>query len=145
MKTKWHHAQFMFTELQKPLNLEEPHDELSDFDTRFYLILRKHLVILAWWSLFNIVGGIIAALFTQGVYYYFWMMGIDTTYIFVGLLLREHSFVCEVTHRELWLGFGWSIIIQGLFLFIQDIWITRLHHINYKMAQPYFEILLGRK
>ncbi len=143
MNLKLHHARFLFTELQRPLNLHEPHDELSDFDTRFRLILRKHLVVLCWWSILNIVGGVFAVCCLDGVYYYFWMMGlvwglinfaitmaifnhtfykkfnrgnsferfeaqrhvekimflnigIDTAYIFAGLLLREHSFVSGV-------------------------------------------------
>ncbi|MFM9952072.1 MAG: DUF6992 family protein [Saprospiraceae bacterium] len=185
MKVKWHHFRYLFTELQRPLDLDITHDELTDFDQRFRLILRKHLVILCWWSLFNIAGGILAVFFLTGIAYYFWMMGmiwglinfiivmailehtfyrkfrrgaferfeiqrhveklmflnigIDSAYIFVGLFLREHSFACEVVHANLWLGFGWSVIIQGLFLLIQDIIVYRLHRKNFKKAQPFLE------
>lgn len=192
MTIRWQHARLLFTELRRPLNLRIEHDELDDFDARFYLILRKHLAVLAWWSILNLLAGILALFFAQGVWYYFLMMGliwgiinfvitvvifehtfyrkfsqggdayaridaqrhvdrlmflnigIDSAYIFVGCWLREHSFVAEVAHPELWLGFGWSIIIQGLFLLIQDILVTRLHHINYERAEPYFEQLMGR-
>ncbi len=75
MRLKWHHFRFLFTELQRPLDLEITHDELEDFDVRFRLILRKHLVILAWWSILNIAGGALALFFLKGTAYYFWMMG----------------------------------------------------------------------
>ena len=166
MKLKWRHARFFFSELQRPLDLYIKHDELSDFDIRFRFILRKHLVVLAWWSIVNIVGGIAALCFLEGFWYYFWMMGvvwgllnfaivmgvfqhtfyrkfnggaferienqrhvekimflnigIDSAYIFAGLLLREHGFICGVAHADLWLGFGWSVIVQGVFLFSYD-------------------------
>lgn len=185
----WHHIRFLFTELQKPLGLDEPHDELADFDARFKLILHKHIAILGWWSVFNIAGGLIALFFFKGPMYYFWMMGvvwglinlavaikvfdhiffsrfrkgdvlermeaqwhveklmflnigIDTAYIFVGLFLREHSFVPEVFRPGMWLGFGWSVMAQGVFLLIQDISVYRLHWKNYRKADPYFETLM---
>lgn len=191
MNLKLRHARFLFTELQRPLNLHEPHDELSDFDTRFRLILRKHLVVLCWWSVLNIVGGLFALCCLEGVYYYFWMMGlvwglinfaitmaifnhtfynkfnrgnsferfeaqrhvekimflnigIDSAYIFAGLLLREHSFVSGVAHTDLWLGFGWSVIVQGIFLLFQDIQVYRLHRRNFRKAQPFLEHLLDK-
>jgi hypothetical protein len=178
---KWRHVRFLFTELQRPLDLEETHDELSDYDTRFRLILRKHIVVLGWWSIVNIVGGCVALLLLHGTWYYFWMMGvvwglinfavaiavfnhtfyekfrqgdaferletqrhvekimflnigIDTAYIFAGLLLREHSFICQVSRADMWLGFGWSIVVQGVFLLTQDIWVYRLHRRNFKKA-----------
>ncbi len=190
MNLKLRHARLLFTELQRPLNLNEKHDELSDFDIRFRLILRKHLVVLSWWSLFNILGGIVAVLWLRNEWYYFWMMGIvwgginlavalfvfdhtfyrkfrkgnsferfeaqrhveklmflnigiDSAYLFAGLLLREHSFIHEVAHADLWLGFGWSIIVQGGFLLIQDIVFYRLHRRNFCKAQPFLEALLG--
>jgi hypothetical protein len=191
MKLKWHHFRFLFTELQRPLHLDITHDELADFDQRFRLILRKHLVILGWWSLLNIAGGVIAVFFLTGTAYYFWMMGIiwglinfiivmaildhtfyrkfrrgaferfesqrhveklmflnigiDSAYVFVGLFLREHSFACGVTNADLWLGFGWSVIIQGLFLLVQDILVYRLHRKNFKKAQPFLEKMLENK
>lgn len=185
MNVKWRHFRFLFTELQRPLDLDITHDELADFDQRFRLILRKHLVILGWWSLLNIAGGMVALIFLTGTVYYFWMMGmiwglinfiivmvildhtfyrkfrrgaferfesqrhveklmflnigIDSAYVFVGLFLREHSFACGVTYADMWLGFGCSVIIQGLFLLIQDILVYRLHRKNFKKAQPFLD------
>lgn len=185
------HLKYLFTELQKPLHLDIVHDELTDFDQRFKLILRKHLVVLCWWSILNIIGGICTIWFWTGVVYYFWMMGIvwgginliitififqhtffekfqrgsaferveaqrhverlmflnigiDSAYVFAGLFVREHSFACQVAYADLWLGFGCSIIVQGLFLLGQDIWVYRLHRYNYKKAQPYLEGLIDK-
>ncbi len=191
MRLKWHHFRFLFTELQRPLDLEITHDELEDFDVRFRLILRKHLVILAWWSILNIAGGALALFFLKGTAYYFWMMGviwglinfiiavvildhtfyrkfrrgaferfesqrhvekllflnigIDSAYVFAGLFLREHSFVCGVAHADLWLGFGWAVLVQGVFLLMQDVAVYRLHRRNFKKAQPFLEKLLGNR
>ena len=72
-------------------------------------------------------------------------IGIDSAYVFVGLFLREHSFACEVAHRDLWLGFGWSVIVQGVFLLVQDITVYRLHRKNFKKAQPFLAKLLGNR
>jgi hypothetical protein len=191
MKLKWQHFRFLFTELQRPLNLDITHDELADFDQRFRLILRKHLSILGWWSLLNIAGGLLALLLLKGSAYYFWMMGmiwglinfaiamaildhtfyrkfrrgaferfesqrhveklmflnigIDSAYIFVGLFLREHSFACGINHADLWLGFGCSVVVQGIFLLMQDILVYRLHRKNFKKAQPFLEKELGNR
>ena len=191
MQLKWRHFRFLFTELQRPLDLDITHDELADFDLRFRLILRKHLVLLGWWSLLNIAGGAFALFFLTGPTYYFWMMGmiwglinfaiavaildhtfyrkfrrgaferfesqrhveklmflnigIDSAYVFAGLFLREHSFACGVAHADLWLGFGWSVIVQGLFLLAQDVSVYRLHRKNFKKAQPFLEKLMGNR
>lgn len=191
MHLKWDHFRFLFTELQRPLDLDITHDELEDFDARFRLILRKHLVILGWWSLLNIVGGLCALFLLRGVSYYFWMMGmiwglinfaivliildhtfyrkfrrgaferfesqrhveklmflnigIDSAYLFAGLLLREHSFACQVAHADLWLGFGWAVVVQGVFLLVQDITVYRLHRKNFKKAQPFLEKQIGTR
>ena len=72
-------------------------------------------------------------------------IGIDSAYVFVGLFLREHSFVCDVTNADLWLGFGWSVIIQGVFLLVQDIMVYRLHRKNFKKAKPFLEKQLDNK
>lgn len=190
---KLHHARFLFTELQRPIGFDAPHDdELSDFDVRFRLILHKHITILAWWSIVNFIGSFVALLILRGSAYYFWMMsgiwgiinfavaigvfnhtfyrkfkqgssyerfmvqshaerimflniGIDAAYLFVGLWLREHSFICDITYPEMWLGFGWAIVMQGLFLIIQDITFFRLHRRNFLKAQPFLAKLLENK
>jgi hypothetical protein len=94
LKEKWHHFRFLFTELQRPLGLDITHDELADFDLRFRLILRKHLVILDRWSLLNIAGGIFALLFLKGTAYYFWMTGIIWGLInfIIVMAILDHTF-----------------------------------------------------
>jgi hypothetical protein len=69
-------------------------------------------------------------------------IGLDAAYIFVGFWLREHSFICALSYPDLWLGFGWAIVLQGLFLLVQDITILCLHRRNFRKAQPFFEALL---
>jgi hypothetical protein len=166
-----------------------PHeDELSNFDNRFRFILRTHLRILVWWSIFNCVGGLIAMFMLTRSAYYFWLMsgvwgmidfavavgffyhtiyrkfrkgsiyeclevqshvekmlflniGLDVAYVFVGFGLREHSFICDLPYTNLWFGFGWAIVMQGLFLLIQDMMFLYLHHRNFRKAKPFLEIL----
>lgn len=72
-------------------------------------------------------------------------IGIDAAYIFVGFWLRKHSFICNISYSDMWLGFGWAIIVQGLFLLIQDITFFRLHRRNFRKAQPFLEALLKNK
>jgi hypothetical protein len=69
-------------------------------------------------------------------------MGMDSAYIITGCWLREHSLNNNVQHPELWAGFGWAIIVQGIYLMAQDSWIAYLHHRNFKIAKPYLEDLL---
>ena len=186
---KLRHARFLFTELQRPIGFNaEEDDELKDFDNRFRIILRKHLTVLAWWSIFNTIGGLFALVVLRDVShkvsYNFWMMsciwgivnfavtvalfnhtfyrkfrkgssnrrfmiqnhveriillniGIDVAYIFLGFWLREHSVNYLKSRPELWLGFGWSIVIQGHFLLILDITFYRLHRLNFRKAQDF--------
>lgn len=68
--------------------------------------------------------------------------GIDVAYVFVGFCLREHSFICDISYPDLWLGFGWAIVMQGLFLLVQDIMFLYLHRRNFRKAQPSLEKLL---
>ncbi len=72
-------------------------------------------------------------------------IGIDSAYIFVGCWLREHSFRCGVEYAELWAGFGWAIIVQGIFLMVQDSCFARLHHRNFIKARPYLQELLKKE
>jgi hypothetical protein len=173
-----------------PIGLDLPYDdELLNFENRFRIILRKHLTVLAFWSILNSVGGLIALFIIKGSTHYFWMMsgiwgvinftfaigffyhtlyrklpkgssyehlkvqyhvermmflnsGIDVASIFVGFGLREHSFVCDVSYPDLWLGFGWAIVIQGLFLLVQDLIFLCLYRRNFRKAQPFLETLL---
>ena len=65
MQLRLQHFRLLFTELQRPLRSEERYDELGDFDAAFRLILRKYLVILAWWGIFNLIGGVVALFFLR--------------------------------------------------------------------------------
>lgn len=58
--------------------------------------------------------------------------GIDVVYVFIGYWLREHSFICDVSYPDLWLGFGWAIVMQGLFLLVQDIMFLCLYRCNFQ-------------
>jgi hypothetical protein len=187
---KLYGVRFLFTERQRPIDFDVANaNELSDFDNRFRLILRKHFTILALWSILNGVSGLIGLFILRGGTYYFSMMsgvwgvinfavaigfffhtiyrksrkgsfyeclvvqnhvekmlflniGLNTAYVFVGFWLREHSFICGVSNPNLWLGFGWAIVVQGLFLLVQDITILWLHRRNFRKTQPFFEKLL---
>ncbi len=160
------------------------HDELSNFDNRFRIILRKHLRIFACWSILNCVGGLIALFILKESAYYFWMMsgiwgvinfvvalaffyhtlyrklpqgssyerlwvqrhvkqmmflniGIDTAFVFIGFWLREHSSISDVSFPNMWLSFGWAIVMQGGFLLIQDVTFLYLYRSNFRKAQPF--------
>jgi hypothetical protein len=194
---KLYGVRFLFIERQRPIDFDVANaDELSDFDNRFRLILRKHFTILALWSILNGVSGLIGLFILtcpepigRGGTYYFSMMngvwgvinfavaigffyhtiyqkirkgsayeclvvqnhvekmlflniGFDAAYIFVGFWLREHSFICALSYPDLWLGFGWAIVLQGLFLLIQDMTFLCLHRRNFRKAQPFFEAFL---
>jgi len=67
-------------------------------------------------------------------------IGTDLVYPFVGLLLREHSFVPGVLHPDIWLGFGWAVVVQGVFLFIQDVIAYRLHLKNHHNASAFITL-----
>lgn len=183
---KLNHTRYLITAFTTSLRLREPFDEVSDFDYRFRGILRRHLAILAWWSLLSIVLSVVALACMQGLVYYFFMMnmvwgvinlcismlvfdhavlsrfqkgnaferfeaqrhvekilllniGLDFAYCFMGLLLREHGLLTGISHPELWLGFGWAVILQGVFLFSQDVWVYRLHAVNFEKAAPFLK------
>ena len=59
-------------------------------------------------------------------------IGLDVAYVFIGFLLREHSFICNISYTNLWLGFGWAVVMQGLFLLIQDISFLYLYRRNFQ-------------
>lgn len=46
---------------------------------------------------------------------------------------------------DMWLGFGWAVVVQGAFLLAQDIGVYRLHRRNFRRAQPFLEALLGQR
>jgi hypothetical protein len=68
-------------------------------------------------------------------------IGMDSAYSIAGAWLREHSFKASVQYPELWAGFGWAIIIQGIYLMVQDSGIAYLHHRNFKIVKPHLQEL----
>ena len=177
---------FFIRALTTDLDLDEIVDELRDFDDRFRIILRKHLAVLGWWCILNLLTGIIALFLFDGALWYFFLMniswaiinfsivvfvfdhtyyqrftkgnsferfevqrhvekmlllniGLDLTYIFAGLFMWALSFKSGIMHPDLWLGFGWSVIIQGSFLLLQDNVIHYLHLQNFKQCRPFLE------
>lgn len=186
---KLRHTRYLFSAFTTPLRLNEPFDEIVDFDHRFRGILRRHLAILAWWSILNILFGLVAVLFLHGQLYYFATMsmvwgvinlliammifyhtvfrrfqkgnaferfeaqrhvekmlllniGLDFAYCFIGLLLREHGKVTGIMQPELWRGFGWAVVAQGVFLFSQDAWVYRLYAANFEKAAPFLRAVI---
>ena len=63
-------------------------------------------------------------------------IGFDVAYIFLGLYLRERGFSVDEQRTDMWIGFGWAVILQGAFLLVQDILFSRLHSRNLKKAWP---------
>lgn len=161
-------------------------DELSNFDKRFRIILRKHLMVFASWSILNCVAGLIALLIIKGSVYYFWMMSsiwgiinfavaigffnhtlyrkqrkvsfherlvvqrhvekmmwlnicLDVAFVFIGVFMSEYSFTCNVFYTNLWLGFGWAVTMQGIFLLVQDITFLSKYRLNFLKSKHLFE------
>lgn len=66
-------------------------------------------------------------------------IGLDTAYIFAGLWLKALAAIPGMSYPELWLGFGWSVILQGAFLFIHDNIFHYLHRANFRKCKPFLE------
>ena len=66
-------------------------------------------------------------------------IGLDLAYIFAGLWLKSMGTAAGVSHPELWLGFGWSVIVQGVFLFVHDNVFHFLHFLNFRKCKPFLE------
>ncbi len=69
-------------------------------------------------------------------------IGLDIAYVFAGLWLKTLADVPGIAHPELWLGFGWSVILQGTFLFIHDNVFHFLHLLNFRKCEPFLEDVL---
>lgn len=69
-------------------------------------------------------------------------IGLDISYVFAGLYLQTLGRLPEVSHPELWSGFGWSILIQGVFLCIHDNVFYQLHRKNFKKAKVFLDQFL---
>jgi len=66
-------------------------------------------------------------------------IGLDTAYIFAGLFLWSLSFHPQLSDPDLWIGFGLSVILQGIFLFVMDNLIRYFHRKNLRQCQPFLE------
>jgi hypothetical protein len=183
---------FLLTHLGKDIPLEEVVDEIKDFDTRFTMILERHVVVLVWWCILNFAVGIPSLVFSTGWFWYFMLMniswgvinlaialhlfdhfylkrffkgnvyhrlettrhvekmllfnvGLDLAYIFAGLWLLTYARVPDVGYPELWWGFGWATVLQGAYLFIQDLIFHGMHRSNMRKCEPFMENILEEK
>lgn len=69
-------------------------------------------------------------------------IGLDIAYIFAGLYLLTLGRIPDISHAALWTGFGWSVILQGVFLFCHDNFFHFLHRRNFKRCRPFLEDVL---
>ena len=85
---------FFLRALTKDLPLEDIVDELRDFDERFAIILRRHLAVLSWWCVINVLTGAIGLLLAQGNWWYFFLMNISWAIINFSIVLWifDHSY-----------------------------------------------------
>ena len=56
-----------------------------------------------------------------------------------GLWLKALSAIPDMPYPELWLGFGWSVILQGAFLLVHDNIFHYLHRVNFRKCKPFLE------
>jgi hypothetical protein len=182
----WQHfADGLFSAV--PLN--EPADELGDYDSRIRRILRRHVAALGWWGTINAAAVLSCFLVTNAWLYYFFIMGLvwgiinfsitvmltrhavvkrfhsgtlferietqhhvekimlfnvgpDVCYILFGLYLHASACAAPAERIAMYEGFGYNIIMQGLFLFVLDNRFHLMHIRNYKKAKPFFKKLL---
>ena len=69
-------------------------------------------------------------------------VGLDAAYCFAGLYLLTLARVPDLAHTVLWSGFGWAVLVQGLFLLIQDNVVHWLHWRNFRHCRPYLERMM---
>lgn len=74
--THWPHYRLFWQAFTEKLDLDEVVDELADFDRRHRLILRRHVAVLGWWSLLNILIGGPVFVAASGFWFYFAEMSI---------------------------------------------------------------------
>lgn len=67
-------------------------------------------------------------------------LGLDVAYgcSALGLL----GLGCSSAVPKLWEGFGWAVMLQAVFLLIQDGWVYLLHQRNFAQAAPYLREVL---
>ncbi|MEL6926586.1 MAG: hypothetical protein AAFO94_21275, partial [Bacteroidota bacterium] len=62
-------------------------------------------------------------------------IGLDVAYIFCGLFFFALAGQSDIPYPELWRGFAWAVLLQGAYLFLQDIFFHRLHYANFKKSK----------
>ena len=72
-KLTWH---LFFDAIFNDIPLEEIVDELKDFDERFRMILSRHLAILGWWCILNLLVAIPGIYLQRNWWWYFFVMNI---------------------------------------------------------------------
>jgi hypothetical protein len=69
--------------------------------------------------------------------------GLDVAYILGGLALRQHGLLPGLTYAELWKGFGAAVILQGVYLLLQDALFYALHVRNRNRMYPIWKKSTG--
>ncbi len=69
-------------------------------------------------------------------------VGLDVAYIFSGLYLMTLAKVPGISHPELWAGFGWSVLIQGAYLLLNDNVFHWMHLVNFRKCKPFLERII---
>ena len=69
-------------------------------------------------------------------------VGLDDMYIFAGLYLITLARVPGMNYPELWAGFGWSVLVQGVYLLVNDNVFHWMHLVNFRKCRPYLENLI---
>ena len=65
-------------------------------------------------------------------------LGLDLAFVATGFAMYYYGNIPQVRHPNLWLGFGISVILQGSFLLIQDLFFYRLHRKNHQKVYPHW-------
>ncbi len=63
-------------------------------------------------------------------------IGLDVAFVVSGIALYQRGLATEDTYSELWQGFGISVIMQGVFLLVQDLTFLYLHAKNRLRIYP---------
>jgi hypothetical protein len=62
-------------------------------------------------------------------------IGLDLAYMALGCIMLQQSRISD-KNPDLWRGFGASLIMQGAFLFVQDLVFYRLHLAHARQLEP---------
>lgn len=67
-------------------------------------------------------------------------VGLDLFYITTGLFLWAWSLGTMVNRPMIWWGLGWAVVLQGGYLFLQDLTVYACYRINFKKLKPYLDL-----